>query len=168
MAHEEETDFGTEEYDDYGAVADAKLLEGYGTDEEDRIGQEPPPDRYKLVLITCCALGISVLFPWNALITANNFWSYVFGDDSTFEFWLSAAFNWPQVPMLLVVTKWGPRFSYTSRIMGSLATFIVALLAIPFFCTIGIPLNAKWAITLSLAFLAGPASPSPSPLSSHS
>lgn len=145
---------GEEGEEAYGALADGKHYDDYGSDSEES-AQEAPPDRYRLVLITCCALGISVLFPWNALITANNFWSYVFGDDSTFEFWLSAAFNWPQVPMLLVVTKWGPRFSYTSRIMSSLATFIVALLAIPFFCTIGISITAKWIVTLSLAFIAG-------------
>mmetsp|Transcript_9136 Transcript_9136/g.37658 ORF Transcript_9136/g.37658 Transcript_9136/m.37658 type:complete len:407 (+) Transcript_9136:124-1344(+) len=156
MGVDETTLLSEEHYEGYSLGTDGKHYTDYDSDNEsDSLTQEPPEDKFKLVLITCCALGISVLFPWNALITANNFWSYVFGEDSTFEFWLSAAFNWPQVPMLLVVTKWGPRFSYTSRIMTSLSIFIVSLLAIPFFCTIGISLNAKWAITLSLAFIAG-------------
>lgn len=100
-------------------------------------------------------LGIAVLFPWNALITANNFWTATFGDDSNFEFYLSAVFNWPQWITLLLSTKFGPKFSFSSRIISTLLIYSVTLIFIPAVCTIDINDTAKMVLSLSAAFLTG-------------
>ena len=100
-------------------------------------------------------LGVAVLFPWNALITANNFWVYTFGDDTDYEFYLSAVFNWPQWITLLVVTKYGPRFSFSSRIISTLIVYAVTLLFIPAVCTLDIDQGWQLFLSLSAAFVTG-------------
>eukprot|EP00339_Tiarina_fusa_P011453 CAMPEP_0117010434 /NCGR_PEP_ID=MMETSP0472-20121206/9194_1 /TAXON_ID=693140 ORGANISM="Tiarina fusus, Strain LIS" /NCGR_SAMPLE_ID=MMETSP0472 /ASSEMBLY_ACC=CAM_ASM_000603 /LENGTH=254 /DNA_ID=CAMNT_0004712959 /DNA_START=69 /DNA_END=830 /DNA_ORIENTATION=- len=117
--------------------------------------KQPPKDKGSFVLITCCMLGVAVLFPWNALITANNFWTYTFGDDSDYEFYLSAVFNWPQWITLLVVTKFGPKFSFSSRIISTLIVYSFTLIFIPGVCTINIDDNWKLFLSLSAAFVTG-------------
>ena len=109
-----------------------------------------------MVLITCCMLGVAVLFPWNALITANNFWTAVYGEDYHYEVYLSAVYSWPQWITLLLVTRFGPRFSFSSRIISTLLVYSVSLLLIPFVCTrTEFSLNSRAAVSLITAFVCG-------------
>lgn len=100
-------------------------------------------------------LGVAVLFPWNALITANNFWTATFGDSSDFEFYLSAVFNWPQWVTLLASTKFGPKLSFSSRIISTLIIYSITLIFIPAVCTININTTAKMVLSLGAAFVTG-------------
>lgn len=100
-------------------------------------------------------LGIAVLFPWNALITANNFWTYTFGTDSNFEFYMSAVTNWPQWISLIAFTKYGPKFSFHLRIISTLIIFAITLLIIPTICTSQLTDPVKITTTLLTCFLIG-------------
>lgn len=101
-------------------------------------------------------LGVAVLFPWNALITANNFWDATFGSDTDFEFYLSAVFNWPQWVTLLLVTRFGPMFSFDSRIIVTLLIYSCVLIFIPGVCSIDMNSTTfQQVLTLCAAFVAG-------------
>lgn len=100
-------------------------------------------------------LGIAVLFPWNALITANNFWTYTFGEESDFEFYMSAVTNWPQWVTLLIFTKYGPKFSFNIRVISSLIILAFTLIFIPAVCSSHAKDSIKMTLTLITCFIIG-------------
>ena len=40
----------------------------------------PPRDKYNLVYIICCWLGIGMLLPWNFFYNVDGYWKYKFRD----------------------------------------------------------------------------------------
>jgi hypothetical protein len=89
-------------------------------------------------------LGVGVLFPWDAFITAYDYFSYLY-PDFPFEFALSiglicslvsscnmfTAYNLPSIVILLVSVKIAPKFSFSSRIIFALVVNLLVLISIP-------------------------------------
>jgi equilibrative nucleoside transporter 1/2/3 len=78
----------------------------------------------------------------------------MYGD--SFVFFISLAFNWSGALCFAVLMKMLPKFSFTSRVMTSLAIFFVVLIIIPFLH--GTPEKISITVTLIGVFLTGFAS----------
>ena len=76
-------------------------------------------------------LGISVLLPFNALITAVDYFGYVFGD--SFSFIITFSCNFPIIFVMLALMKWGGNLGFDSRIVISLIVYCICLFLIPLF-----------------------------------
>jgi len=83
--------------------------------------------------IACCTLiGTGVLLPFNAFVTAYDFWEHTF-HDFPFEFYLSAFYNAPNLFVLLFFIIW-PNLSgpIRTRLLVAFALDFVMLGAAPF------------------------------------
>eukprot|EP00003_Mantamonas_plastica_P010700 TRINITY_DN2017_c0_g1_i2.p1 TRINITY_DN2017_c0_g1~~TRINITY_DN2017_c0_g1_i2.p1 ORF type:complete len:452 (+),score=108.29 TRINITY_DN2017_c0_g1_i2:983-2338(+) len=76
-------------------------------------------------------LGTGIMFPWNAYITAYDYFHFLF-PDQPMEFIMSIAFNTPQIIVLIVMFRWGSHLSYTSRIQTCFSVSFVCLAIVPF------------------------------------
>eukprot|EP01094_Clydonella_sp_ATCC50884_P024034 TRINITY_DN5922_c0_g1_i12.p1 TRINITY_DN5922_c0_g1~~TRINITY_DN5922_c0_g1_i12.p1 ORF type:complete len:212 (+),score=57.01 TRINITY_DN5922_c0_g1_i12:217-852(+) len=115
-----------------------------------------PKDEHFVVMMVCTMLGIATLFPWNALITAADYFQSVF-DNNAFGFYVSLAYNYPQVPTMIAVIYFGPRFSFTSRIISTLSAFMFLQLFVPFITSIGLNTTLSLWLTLGATFCIGAA-----------
>jgi hypothetical protein len=91
---------------------------------------------YRLIKYVVCwliifMLGISVLLPFNALITAVDYFGYVFGD--SFSFIITFSCNLPIIFVMLALMKWGGNLGFDSRIVISLIVYCICLFLIPLF-----------------------------------
>ena len=41
---------------------------------------EPPKDKYNLVFLICCWLGVGMFLPWNIFYNVDGYWKYKFRD----------------------------------------------------------------------------------------
>lgn len=124
-----------------------------------------PHDKWNLVWFGCSLLGVGVLLPWNALISAVGYFSQMLCDGGTedcdskstkFPFYMSIAYNIPSIPLLLLSTVFASRFSYKSRIVACFSGEFVVFVCI---CIIvGLPhisTNASFWLILLCTFLSG-------------
>jgi len=82
---------------------------------------------YLIVLL----LGVGLLFPWNAFISAPDYWQYIYGEDTNVLFWFSVIYNWPNVVALVILVTVGHRISFRTRIIFGFTLNAVALLYVP-------------------------------------
>ncbi|KAH3767268.1 equilibrative nucleoside transporter [Pelomyxa schiedti] len=75
-------------------------------------------------------LGVGVLLPWNAMITAYDYWNH-FYPDFQFLFALGIAYNWPCLFASLASVWLAPKFSFLSRLFVGFSTTLVTLVLVP-------------------------------------
>jgi equilibrative nucleoside transporter 1/2/3 len=115
-----------------------------------RVSTDVPQDKYRIAYIVFVIQGLGMLLPWNAFISAADYFTKLYG--SSFVFFISLVFNWSGAMCYLFV-KVLPRFSFLQRVMFSLFLFVVVLLVIPFLEPA--PLAVSKAITLAGVFIVG-------------
>eukprot|EP00211_Chloroparvula_japonica_P002214 CAMPEP_0119124454 /NCGR_PEP_ID=MMETSP1310-20130426/4076_1 /TAXON_ID=464262 /ORGANISM="Genus nov. species nov., Strain RCC2339" /LENGTH=485 /DNA_ID=CAMNT_0007114409 /DNA_START=89 /DNA_END=1543 /DNA_ORIENTATION=+ len=91
-----------------------------------------PEDRYNIVWSICLLFGIALLFPFNAYITASDYWFLIFPCFANlFIFVLVLAYNYPAIAALYFNIVHGNKFSLTGRFVVCLGVDIVVLTVIP-------------------------------------
>eukprot|EP00742_Colponemidia_sp_Colp-10_P001687 GILJ01001808.1.p1 GENE.GILJ01001808.1~~GILJ01001808.1.p1 ORF type:complete len:449 (-),score=62.99 GILJ01001808.1:160-1506(-) len=89
-----------------------------------------PRDEYNIAYLSFLLLGAGFLFPWNAVITAGDYFQNKYYKDILTQF--TVAYMCPNLFGLIFVVLFGPRFSFFSRIVSGFTIFLVALFTIPF------------------------------------
>ncbi|ELR21496.1 Solute carrier family 29 (nucleoside transporters), member 1, putative [Acanthamoeba castellanii str. Neff] len=115
---------------------------------------EPPPDKFNLAWLIFCLLGVGLLFPWNALLTAADYFATLY-PKFAFSFALSLAYNWPSVIMLLLTIRWGRNFSFTSRIVVGFTIDVIVQVMVPLINLDGVPYPVNLIVTLGGVFATG-------------
>ena len=67
-------------------------------------------------------------------------------------FYMTAAYIYPQLPLMIAMVFWGDRFSFTLRIVTPLATQIACMILLPFVAPANV--GGMWA-TLVIIFIIG-------------
>merc|ERR1712216_293597 len=74
-------------------------------------------------------IGTGLLLPWNAVLTAFDYFSDTYGSWTNLSVpLLNQAAN---LVFMLITIKYGNKFSFTRRIVGTLFVYIICLVAIP-------------------------------------
>jgi len=110
-----------------------------------------PRDKYLVAYGIFVAQGIGLMLPWNAFISAADYFTYLYGN--TFLFFISLAFNYSGVLTFATLMKLLPRFTFTTRVMTSLSIFFVVLIIIPLLDST--PTKVSISITLVGVFVTG-------------
>jgi equilibrative nucleoside transporter 1/2/3 len=90
--------------------------------------EDAPEDHKNVAYWSCVALGAGILFPWNAWITAVDYFEMTYPGrhvDRVFP----VLYFFPNVCALLVVLKHGHRLSQRARVRGGFVVFLLCLLA---------------------------------------
>jgi MFS family permease len=132
---------GEGELDSYPPESDrqpvAKLKRGYTP-----FIAGPPEDTNNTVYICMLVIGVGVLLPWNAVITAVDFSQYTYSFvENDIETYISAAFTTPCVLVLLFMLKMGSKISLTLRMIISFVVCACGIAALPF-VAVFIPCNS--------------------------
>lgn len=145
-----------------GKVSLLEALIGDPNDELELIdtSQGPPPDKGMLVWFLCLLLGIGLLLPWNAYITAADYYALLWPTQQ-FEFFLSICYNYPSIVFLLWNIKWGHKYPFGRRIFIGFTGLSFCILLVPIITTVfGLTLShsesiTSEVITLLAVFLSG-------------
>mmetsp|Transcript_24808 Transcript_24808/g.62273 ORF Transcript_24808/g.62273 Transcript_24808/m.62273 type:complete len:507 (-) Transcript_24808:68-1588(-) len=127
-----------------------------GDDDEAEPGSSSwsgPEDSYQAVWFVCLLQGIGLLYPWNAWITPTDYWDILYG--SSFEFYLSLAYNYPAILTLLLNVKFGPKFTFQSRIITGFAVNFVVLSMVPVITSLDISTTLSMWLVLGGVFISG-------------
>ncbi|XP_077220411.1 nucleoside transporter family protein [Tasmannia lanceolata] len=92
-----------------------------------------PNDSYNLAYIIHFMLGAGNLLPWNALITAVDYFGYLYPDEHVNKAF-SVAYMGSSLPVLIVLmtwSKWKRRPNVRLRINFGLSLFVLSLLTMP-------------------------------------
>jgi len=115
---------------------------------------EAPKDKCFVAYFLFVLLGIGVLFPWNAFLTAGDYFNDRY-TDFPFLFAVSLAYNYPGLVFLILNVKFGPRFSFTSRLVTGFVVVIVVQIITPFIESFGLGTTAAMWVTLGGVFITG-------------
>eukprot|EP01105_Mastigella_eilhardi_P005377 TRINITY_DN17110_c0_g1_i1.p1 TRINITY_DN17110_c0_g1~~TRINITY_DN17110_c0_g1_i1.p1 ORF type:complete len:490 (-),score=147.55 TRINITY_DN17110_c0_g1_i1:35-1480(-) len=83
-----------------------------------------------LVLVIFLVLGTGVLLPWNAFLTAYDFFDH-FYPDFPFEVVLPLAYNYPNVVTVIASIWIGPKIPFIVRLVGFFFLDMVVLVLVP-------------------------------------
>lgn len=107
--------------------------------EKKVMAPSPPSDKYNLVYIICCWLGIGMLLPWNFFYNVDGYWKYKFRDldhanvtSEKQKFWasdLSVVSMAPNFLFLGINALIGHKMSISPRIYGAISVNIVLFMA---------------------------------------
>ena len=86
--------------------------------------------QYSLAYWCFLMLGVGILFPWNCFLTASTYFAGIY-TGFAFEFAISLAYNYPNLVVLLLSVKYGPSFSFTSRIVSTFSIVVAVLVIVP-------------------------------------
>eukprot|EP00005_Dracoamoeba_jomungandri_P001169 CAMPEP_0174259476 /NCGR_PEP_ID=MMETSP0439-20130205/8294_1 /TAXON_ID=0 /ORGANISM="Stereomyxa ramosa, Strain Chinc5" /LENGTH=440 /DNA_ID=CAMNT_0015343373 /DNA_START=155 /DNA_END=1477 /DNA_ORIENTATION=- len=116
-----------------------------------------PKDKFGLAWMIFTLLGVGVLFPWNAFITALDY----FGDaysDFPFAFAITLAYNYSAIFFLFISIRFGPKFSFSSRIYLTFGVTFIIQVVTPFISNrFGMSTDVAMGVTLGLIFITGSA-----------
>ncbi|KAH9328991.1 hypothetical protein KI387_001099 [Taxus chinensis] len=90
----------------------------------------PPKDSFNLAYISYFILGTGFLLPWNAYITAVDYFSYIYPGKQVDRVF-SVGYMVPCLAFLLVLLKWAPRSNARVRINLGLSLFFLCLVIVP-------------------------------------
>ena len=90
-----------------------------------------PPD--PLLYWIFAFMGAGLLTPWNCVINSFPFFTtlYTSSVNASLPFWMSAAYSYPSVPMLLFMVFFGERLTLRTRIVGPFAAQALIMAALP-------------------------------------
>jgi len=91
-----------------------------------------PPDRFFATYAIFVLLGCGLLFPYNAFITAVDYFSSLYPNYRV-EFAFPAVYTSSLFLSMFVMVRHGRFLSFGMRIVGSFACFLVIMIAIPIF-----------------------------------
>jgi len=91
---------------------------------------KPPKDSYHLAYIIYFTLGTGYLIPWNAFITAVDYFSYLYPNASVDRIF-SVVYMITTLTSLLFILFFSHRSNSFARINAGLALFIASLLVVP-------------------------------------
>lgn len=104
-----------------------------GGDEEASVAvaiRAVPKDRFHVAYLVYFTLGAGFLLPWNAFITAVDYFSYLY-PAAPVDRVFSVAYMISCLLLLLLIVGWAHKSSAPVRINSGLALFTVALLVVP-------------------------------------
>jgi hypothetical protein len=105
------------------------LLEAFNTMIETS-KPTPPVDRYNLVYFIFVLLGVGFLFPWNAFISAPDYWNALYAGKNVLTYF-SVIYNWPNYAVLILLLFVGSRLSPAKLIVVGFLVDAIALLYVP-------------------------------------
>eukprot|EP00250_Pteridium_aquilinum_P008569 c18042_g1_i1 orf=205-1512(+) len=118
----------------------------------------PPKDTFNLAYCIYFLLGAGYLVPWNAFITAIDYFELLY-PSRHIDYVFSIVYMVPAVICILLMTFFGRRISATLRVNVGLFIFIAMLIVIPvmgaFFITDAKGTNVTYVITIVAATLNG-------------
>ena len=92
----------------------------------------PPEDANNLVYVCMLVIGVGVLLPWNAVITAVDYYSATYSFvANNIETYISAAFTTPCVLVLFLMLRFGNSISITKRVVTTFILCTVGLVLLP-------------------------------------
>eukprot|EP01095_Lingulamoeba_sp_RSL-Kostka_P000736 TRINITY_DN1101_c1_g1_i1.p1 TRINITY_DN1101_c1_g1~~TRINITY_DN1101_c1_g1_i1.p1 ORF type:complete len:464 (+),score=136.19 TRINITY_DN1101_c1_g1_i1:106-1497(+) len=100
------------------------------------IPDEEPVDKYNIVFLIIVCIGMAVLLPFNALITAIDYFGSCDKYGPSFNFIITFAFNLPIVLIQLALMKWGDKFTFDLKLISSLTVYVIGLIFCPFISAI--------------------------------
>lgn len=106
--------------------------EQYGPENAPLTHEEgiPPKDRFHLAYVSYLIMGTGFLLPWNAFITAVDYFSYIYPGkqvDSVF----SVAYMIPALVVIVLLLTFAGRANARVRINLGLSLFLLSLLVVP-------------------------------------
>jgi len=104
-----------------------------------------PPDLWNLVYLSFVLMGAGFLFPWNAVITAVDFWALIYFPDIIF--YMTVAYMAPNLIGLIFVVAWGQKIPMGVRLVFGFLEFIGILIALA--------VVRNWYISLALVAALG-------------
>jgi solute carrier family 29 (equilibrative nucleoside transporter), member 1/2/3 len=110
---------------------------GGGDDSYDP--RNPPagtPAQARLVYYIVVLQGFGLLISWNAILNVIPYFQHLYGN-SNISFYLTSAYVYPQLPVLLLVTLYGHHVPFTYRIVGSLALMCALMASLPLLAPTG-------------------------------
>ena len=124
-----------------------------------RLAANAPTDVRNLAYIIMFLQGIAMLFPWNAFITAENFYKVVFNGTSfehSFESFFSISYMGTNLLTYLISFLWIHKVSQRSRIIVPSVITVCALGVATGFCFVDdLDAGKYFAITISLVIVSG-------------
>lgn len=94
--------------------------------------------------------GFGLLLSWNVILNAVSYFQHEYPENSDgISFYMTAAYMYPQVPLLLLMVHFGNRFSFNSRILTCLVLQTASMALLPVLAH-----TSMWT-TLSIAFTLG-------------
>lgn len=90
----------------------------------------------RLVYAIVLYLGFCLLVSWNCVLNVISYFADMYHNDGI-SFYLTAAYTYPQLPVLLLVTMYGHRVSFTARIVVSLGAMAVLMAVMPLLAPYG-------------------------------
>eukprot|EP01006_Ploeotia_vitrea_P017716 TRINITY_DN48955_c0_g1_i1.p1 TRINITY_DN48955_c0_g1~~TRINITY_DN48955_c0_g1_i1.p1 ORF type:complete len:518 (+),score=293.41 TRINITY_DN48955_c0_g1_i1:115-1668(+) len=90
-----------------------------------------PEDRWKMAYSSFVLVGAGLLFPWNSVISAVDYWKIHFPDAPAL-FYFSISYQTLNMLGLVLVVRYGQRFSFRSRIVPGFVCFLIGTAALPF------------------------------------
>ncbi|ESR51658.1 hypothetical protein CICLE_v10031626mg [Citrus x clementina] len=109
-----------------GSESESSLLLGNST----TVHQKPPPDTFHLAYIIYFTLGLGFLLPWNAFITAVDYFSYLYPEASVDRIF-AVAYMLVGLFCLVIIVFYAHKSDAWVRINVGLGLFVVALLVVP-------------------------------------
>lgn len=112
------------------------LLEAVGDEESptadsaEAVAAAAPKDAFRLAYAVHFILGAGFLLPWNAFITAVDYFSYLYPDASVDRVF-SVSYMFTCLLFLLIIVGWAHLSSAPLRINAGLGLFVVSLLVVP-------------------------------------
>lgn len=123
-------------------------------DVDETTNGELPQDRYKLSYSLMVLIGAGFLFPYNAFITAVDYFSYLFPAHQI-EYAIPAVYTSCLFLTMLVLVKYGRHYTFHGRILGGFVCFFVVMSLVPVLDFINLADEKMFWITLGLVLVTG-------------
>ena len=145
---------------DLGGVLDSVAADGRGGGGKGGPeGEGEPADRWAACYLCWVFLGMGILFPWNAFITAVDYFGLLYPIRQV-DRWFSVVYMAPNLVTEVVMVRFGQRVRAGTRVQVGFWAFAVALLVIPIIDAAGIEQDTAgaavggWSFIVTLAAVA--------------
>ncbi|KAF0977501.1 hypothetical protein FDP41_003493 [Naegleria fowleri] len=89
----------------------------------------PPKDKFHIVFFIFLLQGVGVLFPWNAFISAPDYFSALYGENTMLYF--SVAYSIPNLLGVLAMVKLSPKIPMAWKMYPSFILTLLVLILVP-------------------------------------
>ncbi|EFC41053.1 equilibrative nucleoside transporter [Naegleria gruberi] len=113
---------------------------------------EAPKDKFNLVYLIFLLQGTGVLFPWNAFISAPDYFSALYFPNTMLYF--SVAYSVPNLLGLLFMIKFGSKLSLRMKMIPAYVLTFFILILVPILGFAGVNGIAGFSVTIVLIILA--------------